>query len=75
MFLTTPNRLFPIEVHTHLPFVHWLPRAVSTRIYGLMGKQWASEFELLSASEFRSLFPEPARVQIVGSLPTIVAVA
>ena len=25
VFLTTPNRWFPVEVHTRLPFVHWLP--------------------------------------------------
>ena len=28
VFLTTPNRWFPIEVHTRLPLVHWLPEAV-----------------------------------------------
>ncbi len=27
VFLTTPNRWFPVEVHTRLPFVHWLPPA------------------------------------------------
>lgn len=35
-FLTTPNRWFPVEVHTSLPLVHWLPapafRAVLTRL-------------------------------------------
>ncbi len=25
VFVTTPNRRFPLEVHTLLPFVHWLP--------------------------------------------------
>ena len=24
-YITTPNRWFPIEVHTKLPLVHWLP--------------------------------------------------
>ncbi len=27
VFVTTPNRWFPIEFHTVLPVVHWLPRA------------------------------------------------
>lgn len=25
IFLTTPNRYFPIEMHTFLPLLHWLP--------------------------------------------------
>jgi hypothetical protein len=27
VFLTTPNRWFPIEVHTSVPLLHWLPAA------------------------------------------------
>ena len=26
--ITTPNRWFPVEVHTVLPLVHWLPKPV-----------------------------------------------
>src|SRR4051795_1509927 len=26
VFITTPNRFFPLEVHTLVPFAHWLPR-------------------------------------------------
>ena len=26
VFVTTPNRFFPLEVHTLVPFAHWLPR-------------------------------------------------
>ena len=26
VFLTTPNRWFPVEVHSMLPLVHWLPK-------------------------------------------------
>lgn len=26
VFLSTPNRFFPIEVHTRFPLVHWLPK-------------------------------------------------
>jgi ubiquinone/menaquinone biosynthesis C-methylase UbiE len=26
VFLTTPNRWYPIEFHSLLPFVHWLPK-------------------------------------------------
>src|SRR3954470_7756130 len=32
VFVTTPNRWFPVEVHTLLPFVHWLPPGPRTRL-------------------------------------------
>jgi hypothetical protein len=32
VFVTTPNRMFPLEVHTLLPFVHWLPAAARERL-------------------------------------------
>jgi SAM-dependent methyltransferase len=28
IFVTTPNRWFPVEFHTVLPFVHWLPAPI-----------------------------------------------
>ena len=28
IFVTTPNRWFPVEFHTVLPLVHWLPKSV-----------------------------------------------
>ena len=34
VFLTTPNRWFPVEFHTVLPFVHWLPRPTFRRLLG-----------------------------------------
>ena len=47
VFVTTPNRWFPIEVHTRLPLVHWLPKGGSDRAYELTGKGWARENHLL----------------------------
>src|SRR5438874_2675136 len=32
VFVTTPNRWFPLEVHTLLPFVHWLPPGPRERL-------------------------------------------
>lgn len=28
LFITTPNRWFPIEIHTLIPFIHWLPSKI-----------------------------------------------
>ena len=33
VFVTTPNRWFPLEVHTLLPFAHWLPAAAARRAF------------------------------------------
>jgi len=38
---TTPNRFFPIELHTQLPFLHWLPQKLYDRILHVLGKSWA----------------------------------
>lgn len=32
VFLTTPNRRFPIETHTLLPAIHWLPTSAEARV-------------------------------------------
>lgn len=73
VFITTPNRWFPIEVHTKLPLVHWLPDAAAHRAYDLTGMPWAKENRLLGPSQLRSLFPGPVRVVNLGV--TLVAIA
>jgi SAM-dependent methyltransferase len=72
VFLTTPNRRFPLEVHTRLPLVHWLPDGLAHRAYDAAGKGFAKELQLLSAREFGSLFP--GRVRIVNLGLTLVAI-
>ncbi len=66
VFLTTPNRWFPIEVHTRLPLVHWLPNGVAGRVYDATGKSWARENHLLGPADFRSLFPVPVEIRNLG---------
>ena len=41
-FITTPNRWFPIEVHTTLPLVHWLPKPIFRKLLHVMGMQFFS---------------------------------
>ncbi|HEY7495499.1 MAG TPA: hypothetical protein VIH59_30885, partial [Candidatus Tectomicrobia bacterium] len=39
--------VFPIEVHTFLPVVHWLPKRLHRRLLKLLGHSfWASEANL-----------------------------
>lgn len=62
-FITTPNRHFPIEPHTYLPFYQFLPPAVQRQIIGL-APAWvhdyatAQEIDLLSPKQLQQLFPE-----------------
>ena len=65
-FVTTPNRWFPLEVHTLLPLVHWLPDPLAHRAYDLARKPWAKENHLLGPRELRELFPREARVHNLG---------
>src|SRR6516165_6097033 len=37
VFVTTPNRYFPLEVHSLLPFAHWLPRGARDRLLRARG--------------------------------------
>ena len=72
VFLTTPNRCFPIEVHTRLPLVHWLPERAAHRLYDLAGKSFAKDLHLLSRRTLEALFP--GRVRIVNLGLTLVAI-
>jgi SAM-dependent methyltransferase len=71
-FVTTPNRWFPIEVHTRLPLVHWLPERAAHRAYDLVRKPWAKENHLLGPGDLEELFPPPARIVNLGM--TLVAI-
>lgn len=72
VFITTPNRRFPLELHTRLPLVHWLPDGAAHRAYDLAGKSWAKENHLLGPDDLRSLFPVPVRIVNLGM--TLVAI-
>jgi SAM-dependent methyltransferase len=60
IFLTTPNRGFPIEVHSRLPFLHWLPKTVFDRILRLLGmERFAGDYmSLLRYRELEQLLLE-----------------
>ena len=75
VFLTTPNRWFPVEVHTRLPLVHWLPERAAHRAYDLAGRPWAKENHLLGPRDLRALFPAERAVAIHNLGLTLVAIA
>jgi len=47
IFVTTPNRWFPVEFHTVLPLLHWLPKPLHRRaLVGLGREFFATEANL-----------------------------
>ena len=59
-FVSTPNRWFPIELHTRLPFIHWLPPRLFRALIDRMGFHFYAKEEnlnLLSARDIVGLLP------------------
>ena len=72
-FITTPNRWFPVEVHTRLPLVHWLPDAVSHRgVRPGRASPGRSRTGCSARGSFARLFPGEVRIVNLGL--TLVAV-
>jgi SAM-dependent methyltransferase len=66
-FITTPNRWFPIEHHTGLPLLHWLPAGLyrallrNTR-YAYWS--WDEHLNMLTGRLLSQLFPAGVRLQV-----------
>lgn len=56
-FITTPNKHFPVEVHTRTPLLHYLPKFFFDRYLFFIGKKWAAEnyMNLLSLNDIQDL--------------------
>lgn len=53
--LTTPNRWFPVEFHTQLPLVHWLPKPVCRKIFAALGHEAPAREDHLNLMTEREL--------------------
>ena len=67
VFVTTPNRHFPLEVHTLLPFMHWLPKGARERLL-----PFDDVLDPLSAKDLAALFPY--RVRVINTGMTLIAI-
>lgn len=59
--ITTPNRWYPVEFHTVMPLIHWLPAPWFRTILKLLGKNFYAKEEnlnLLSEKDFLKMIPE-----------------
>jgi len=75
VFVTTPNRLFPIDTHTLVPFAHWLSDERRDRVYRALARREGLELRLLTPDGLLALFPPTASARLVRRGMTIVAVA
>jgi predicted SAM-dependent methyltransferase len=61
VFITTPNRYYPIELHTAIPLIHWLPKEVHRKILKTIGKGFFAEetnLNLLAKNDLKKLCKE-----------------
>lgn len=65
VFLATPDRAFPIELHTALPLLHWLPPALYRRVLRLIGKAFYAEESNLN------LLSRGALAALLNDLPNV----
>lgn len=66
-FVTTPNRWYPVELHTVLPLLHYLPTPVYRAAYRRLGFDFFGSEEhlnLLTEKELRSLVPRSAHFDV-----------
>lgn len=54
-FITTPNRWHPVDVHTVLPFLHWLPKSIHRKMLRMLGMNFFSKEENLNLLDTRTL--------------------
>ncbi len=74
-YVQTPNRWFPVDPHTLMPFIHWLPKKYFLRMMYLtprflLSSPNESEMEdfknlrMLTKREMKKLFPEAQIISI-----------
>lgn len=67
VFITTPNRWYPVETHTGLPFLHFLPARFHRWVFGALGKAMYGTEEKLNLLSARTLCGLVREVQPNGA--------
>ncbi|MEG4393650.1 methyltransferase domain-containing protein [Microcoleus sp. BROC3] len=63
--ITTPNRWYPVEFHTAVPLIYWLPPSWFRALLNLLGQHFFAQEEnlnLLSEKEVLKMLPTDAEV-------------
>ena len=53
--ITTPNRFYPIELHTKIPLLHWFPKPIYRKILKIIGLPFYANEENLNLVGIREL--------------------
>lgn len=78
-FVQVPCRWFPIETHTWLPFLGYLPRSLQCRIMEISNRFWIKQsipdFYLPTATEMAGYFPRArlTRERVIGVTKSLIA--
>jgi hypothetical protein len=75
VFLTTPNRRFPLDTHTLVPLAHWLSDGRRDAVYRHLGRDEGLGLRLLTPGALLALFPPAVRPRLLRRGMTLVAVA
>ena len=73
IFVTTPNRWFPVEFHTVLPLLHWLPPRHHRRVLARIGQGFFAREENLNLLSRNALARVAASAGIRGAAIDTVA--
>ncbi len=68
-YVTTPNRWFPLELHTFIPVLHWLPQRIHQAILRRIGlDQWArtEHLNLIGRRDLAGLMPPGVDYTVTG---------
>ena len=78
-FVQTPHRAFPLESHTWLPFVQYLPRRSLIRLLRNTNRRWlkqtAPDWHLLDREEMEAIFPDAKVIteRVLGMPKSLIA--
>lgn len=75
-FHFTPNRRFPLETHTGVPIVHWLPTHLRERVFAKLGRPFPlGRYCLFTARSLRRLDPSVTVRPATGRFPALTLLA
>lgn len=87
-YVQTPNKWFPIDPHTLMPFIHWLPKSLYLKLMWISPRLLVSRpsdseiddfvnLKMLSKKEFAELFPGAKIVEekFCGITKSLIAVS